>query len=110
MHLADLTTADMHKLVKEMSGPAGRVLVEQWRLPEAVSDCFVEPDGDDSRDLVQMLAASKQIAIWHAEDDLDEEEILLDDAIQYLNFYPDDVDELVALAAAIEELIEDMAR
>ena len=110
MHLADLTKEDMQKLVAEMSAPAGRVLVEQWHLPEAVSECFVEPDADDSKDLNQVIAASKQIAEWHAEDDLDEEEILLDDAVQYLNFYPDDVDELVELAPSIEELIKDMVR
>lgn len=110
MHLDDLSRDDMAKLVREMSGPAGRVLVEQWHLPESVLECFIEPEGDDGRDLVQVLEASKQIAIWHAEDDLDEEEILLDDAIQYLNFYPDDVDELVELAPSIEELVEDMVR
>ena len=59
---------------------------------------------------MQVIAASKQIAIWQAEDDLDEEEILLDDAVQYLNFYPDDVDELVELASSIEELVKDMVR
>ena len=110
MHLSDLTEEDMQRLIVEMSSPAGRVLVEQWHLPEAVSECFVEPEADSSRDLVQVIAASKQIALWHAEDDLDEEEILLDDAVQYLNFYPDDVDELVELASSIDELVKDMVR
>ena len=110
MHLNDLTNADMDRLVEAWATPAGRVLVEQWHLPEAVSECFIEPDGDDSVDLLQVLTASKHIAIWHLEDELDEDDILMDGAIQYLNFYPNDVDELVELAPSIEELLEDMAR
>ncbi|NKB97964.1 MAG: HDOD domain-containing protein [Pseudomonadales bacterium] len=105
--LSDLA---VNKLIAALAADAGKTLVEQWQLPESVSDCLVEEENDSNRDLLMVLAASKEIAIWHADDDLDEEDVLMEDAIQYLNFYPDDVTELVELAPTIAEMVEGMTR
>ena len=108
-----LTLPEMVDLQNMFTTPAGLLLVEEWRLPGAVDltirflDDFSE--AKNARDSVAVVAAGRFVAMQDASAQLDADLILQEPALQHLNFYPDDVEKLLAKAPDIALTMESMA-
>ena len=113
----------MQALIARYAQPAGIMLMEEWGLPSAVS-LVIRFLGDfanaqNATDIVATVDAGLAIAKAHvaavadAQDpeavELDAETVLLTEALQHLNFYPDDVASLLEHTPRIHLAVEGMA-
>ena len=120
---AELTDERMQMLIDAFAQPAGIMLMEEWGLPSAVS-LVIRFLGDfanaqNATDVVATVDAAVAIAHAHVaalqaaanpEDAVIEPAgVLLEPALQHLNFYPDDVELLLDHSTRIHLAVEGMA-
>ena len=108
----DFDPTQMRALLDDVAPSAGVMLVEEWRLPSAVGLTirFVE-DFDaakNAQDTVAVVAAGRHLAQLQAQDGLELEAVLQFPALQHLNFYPDDTENLLGHAERIQQTLEGM--
>ena len=120
---AELSEDRMQALVDAYAQPAGIMLMEEWGLPSAVSLVirFLGhfDEAQNAVDVVATVDAGVAIARAHVaalatasdpEDAvLDQGVVLLEPAMQHLNFYPDDVALLLEHTTRIHIAVEGMA-
>ncbi len=114
---ASVTPAALETLLDTLTMEAGQAVVAAWHLPPIVGECMACAgafEEADAPDLVAVNEAGQQVASHMADsetaavDEEDVQEFLGEDAFQHLNFYPDDVAELLALAGQIETTVESL--
>ncbi len=101
------------KYLMAMLGPeAGATLVDSWKLPAVVGMCiqFVGEfsDAPDNQDEVATVEAGRGVAVALRQDSLDPEQIVEMAAVQHLNLYPEDVEEVLGKAEQITLALESM--
>ena len=108
-----LAEADMRALVADFSQGAGLMLVEEWRLPSAVGlgIRFFEDfsEAKNAQDDVAVLVAGSYLSQQQDAGTLAADSVLQQAALQHLNFYPDDITELLEHAEKIQQTVEGMA-
>ncbi len=108
----DFDGAQMRGLLDDVAPSAGVMLVEEWRLPSAVGLTirFIEnfSAAKNAQDTVAVVAAGRYLAQRQAQGGLELDAVLQFPALQHLNFYPDDVETLLAHAEGIQETLECM--
>lgn len=108
------TEAQVNSVLDQLTTAAGIALAEEWSLPSSVTMTIRFLDdfsaAQNAQDLVAVIDAGKAFA--EAEEDPASDELtgdlLLLDSVQHLNFYPDDVEQLLALGEHIEMTVAGM--
>ena len=95
---------------------AGKVLVEEWQLPALVATCMVPENEVGEVDLLPVeldtrlvLKAGKVAAKQFLGDCLGTDELVAQSCFQELNFYPDDIQELLDRQEYIQQTFEGMS-
>ena len=120
-HLSKLPTPPdldtVEEVLERLAGAAGTALVEEWSLPSSVALTIRYlahfQEAKNAQDLVAVVASGLAFAQIDAEDFADEEcellsEMLCLESMQHLNFYPDDVEQLLSLNDQIELTVDSM--
>ena len=107
-----LTLSDAAYLMQALGRDAGLALLEEWQLPPAVATAIdflgrFAAAGDDADD-VAVVEAGSSIAWSSLNETLEAEAVLQNEAVQHLNLYPDDVDELLGYQENISIALECM--
>lgn len=109
----NLTEADVRGLEAEFATEAGLLLVEEWSLPAAVglSIRFLDDleNAKNAKDTTAIVIAASFLAQQQVADALEVENVISEPALQHLNFYPDDVAEILEHAERIQQTVEGMA-
>ncbi len=108
-----LSEAEMVAMVDQFASAAGIMLVEEWRLPSAVG-VTIRFHGDfanakNAIDTVAVVDAGSNLARLQGADELELDQVISDPALQYLNFYPDAVEDLLGHAERIDSTVESMS-
>ena len=111
----EISADQAHALCLEFGPLAGAVLVDKWRLPSVVATCISHlqpdqspPESQAELDAVKVIEAARVIASFGFEEEIEGEQLTAHDAFQYLNFYPDDVADLIANQSQLAEVVEGM--
>lgn len=103
------------QLSADLAPKAGAVLIDKWHLPAVVATCITSlsadaalPQQSSDLDAVRVVQASRLIASQQGEDEIDTAPLVADAAFQHLNFYPDDVAELLERRDVVQTTIEGM--
>ncbi len=110
---AEISVDDLSALVGRYAAQAGVMLAEEWRLPSSVALC-IRYFGDfnsaqNAKDTVAVVDAGSYLATEHLLDALQVDDALQQPVMQYLNFYPDDIEALLEHADHIQQTMEGMA-
>ncbi len=109
---AALSLGDAKYLLAILGRAAGTALVESWKLPELVGVC-VRHVGDFAAagkhaDDVATVEAGRAVAIAMLQETIELEQIVDLDAVQHLNMYPEDVEELLGKTEQIKASLGSM--
>ena len=108
----EITEAVVEAAVDILQQRVGMLLVHNWGLPPVVAECIAH-SGNFAADLTEreMLAvvdAGRVLASRQLSGGLDAAELAATPALQFLNFYPDGLEALVALADQVNAAVESM--
>ncbi len=107
-----LSIGNARYLLAVLGRDAGTALVESWKLPEMVGIC-IRHAGDFAAaglhtDDVATVEAGRAIAIAMRQETLEIDQIVELAAVQHLNLYPEDVEELLGKSEQIRASLESM--
>ena len=107
-----LPLSDAAYLMQALGREAGIALVNEWQLPPAVATCITHlgtfATAGDEADEVAVVEVGSGVALASLSGELNAGEVLKSLAVQHLNLYPDDVDELLANEEFIQTTLESM--
>jgi len=107
-----LSLGDAKYLMASLGPECGAALVDSWKLPALVGTCiqFVGDFGSApaNQDEVATVEAGRAVAVAMRQDSIDEDQLVELDAVQHLNLYPEDVEELLAKSEQINLALESM--
>ena len=108
----DLDEDCVTDLITQLQTQAGIVLAEEWRLPSAVVMCIRYKDNfsaaKNAKDGVAVVDAGGALSALQSQDALEVDTIMAHAAIQHMNFYPDDVEQLCSHAETVQLAVESM--
>ena len=108
----EISADDVNAIVAQFATRAGILLVNEWRLPEVVGHSIAALGGDtheQAADAVMVLRAAKIVTDMQLNDCLEQEDLVVAEPFQELNFYPDDLEALVEHADTIDSVVKEMA-
>ena len=109
----ELALSAVRGLVQEFHGELNSIIAESWNLPEAVRDtcrfyCTYE-DASCHQDESAMTYLTDLLASWITPiRRIEEREIRKDPVFGFLNFYPDEVNELIQLKSHVLSVVQSM--
>lgn len=107
-----LSLGDAKYLMAHLGPEAGATLVDSWKLPAVVGRCiqFVGEfaEAPENQDEIATVEAGRAVAVALRQESLDPEQIVEMAAVQHLNLYPEDVEEVLAKAEQITIALESM--
>jgi len=103
---------DAKYLMASLGSESGAALVDNWKLPAVVGTCiqYVGDFGNapGNKDEVATVEAGRAVAVAMRQDTIDADQIVELDAVQHLNLYPEDIEELLAKSEQISNALESM--
>ncbi len=112
--------SDVEAITEELTPRAGAVLINQWHLPSVVAACIESlgegaqaPELASDLDALRVVEAGRLVASLHGQSEEEGNELvpatLVENAaFQYLNFYPDDAEDLLGKAEQLQTVMEGM--
>jgi HD-like signal output (HDOD) protein len=108
----NLSLGDAKYLMAALGPESGATLVDSWKLPAVVGNCIQFVGGfansPENQDEVATVEAGRAVAVAMRQESIDPEQIVELEAVQHLNLYPEDVEELLAKVEQISNALESM--
>ena len=109
---ASVSEADAAGLLERFSSRAGAVLAREWKLPALVAYAIEHlralDDCDTNRDAVAVAASGVLAAELMIDSALEPDALVGAQSVQFLNLYPDDVEQILGEAEQVQLALESM--
>lgn len=107
-----ISASQAEEVVQLCGNAAGVILTKMWQLPDLVTKCIAHNANfllaPDEHDAIAICVAGKHFAGAMLLDELDVERVLKLDAVQFLNLYPEDIEELILMQPQLQETLDAM--
>lgn len=107
-----LPMSDARYLLASLGQAAGVALVDSWKLPALVGVCIQHvghfAEAQTNADDVATVEAGRAVAVAMRQDTLEADRIVELEAVQHLNLYPEDIEELLGKTEQIRAALESM--
>jgi len=100
-------------LVQQLQSPVGVALTEAWQLPGLVTSCIAHGKNfllaPSEHDAVALVVAGREFARSMLAKQFEPPRLLNLDAVQFLNLYPEDLEEILLLEPQLQESLDAMS-
>ena len=108
----DIAQDTLVSAVDMLQQRVGLLLVQAWSLPEVVSTCIAHSGNFASelpdREMLAIVDAARVMATLQTADKFELDTLVQTPALQFLNFYPDDLEALALLTEQVDAAVESM--
>lgn len=108
-----ISVGQAEQVMQRCGSAAGVTLTQMWQLPGLVTKCIAHGSNflasPDEHDAIAIIVAGKEFAQSMKGEEIEAESVLKQDAVQFLNLYPEDIESLIELQPQVQETLDAMS-